>query len=130
MKHSWTLLKRLERLSILPWVCMGDFNEIMGDEEKFGGLQKNWKAITDFREIIKECSLEDMGFVGPCFTWSNKREGSGQVMKRLDRGLCSRDWRRLFPQFVVKHLEFWGSDHRPLVLDVTEKSVGRKKGRS
>ncbi|KAK3230767.1 hypothetical protein Dsin_002648 [Dipteronia sinensis] len=41
-------------------------------------------------------------------------------MERLDRGFCNKDWGRLFPQFVIQHLEFWGSDHRPLVLDVTD----------
>ncbi|KAK3198138.1 hypothetical protein Dsin_021553 [Dipteronia sinensis] len=37
-------------------------------------------------------------------------------MERLDRGLCNRPWRNLFPHSVIMHLDFWGSDHRPLLL--------------
>ena len=35
--ESWTLLENLSRRSHLPWVCMGDFNEIMFAKEKIGG---------------------------------------------------------------------------------------------
>ncbi|KAK3211235.1 hypothetical protein Dsin_015941 [Dipteronia sinensis] len=42
------------------------------------------------------------------------------IMERLDRGVCSSDWKKVFPIFVIKHLEFWGSDHRPLVLEASE----------
>ena len=34
--ESWSLLKDLSRQSKLPWVCMGDFNEIMHTKEKVG----------------------------------------------------------------------------------------------
>ncbi|KAK3230768.1 hypothetical protein Dsin_002649 [Dipteronia sinensis] len=72
-KHSWTSLRRLASMSTLPWVCMGDFNEILCDKEKMGGIRKNWKDMLDFREVLEDCNLEDMGYIGPCFTWSNKR---------------------------------------------------------
>ncbi|KAK2642134.1 hypothetical protein Ddye_023897 [Dipteronia dyeriana] len=39
-------------------------------------------------------------------TWSNKRDGDASVMERLDRGLCSRSWRNLFPHSVISHLTF------------------------
>ncbi|KAK2657031.1 hypothetical protein Ddye_010083 [Dipteronia dyeriana] len=44
---------------------MGDFNEMCYEREKFGGLRKNWIALADFREALKECQLDDMGFRGP-----------------------------------------------------------------
>lgn len=28
-QHTWTLLRRLVRLFSLPWLCFGDFNEIL-----------------------------------------------------------------------------------------------------
>ncbi|KAK2658543.1 hypothetical protein Ddye_005076 [Dipteronia dyeriana] len=85
--HSWTLLKRLAGMVDLSWVCMGDFNEIMFDSEKCGGLPKNWRELVSFREAVEECNLMDMGYRCPRFTWSNKREGSATIMERLDRGL-------------------------------------------
>ncbi|KAK3187993.1 hypothetical protein Dsin_027554 [Dipteronia sinensis] len=38
--HSWSLLKRLAGMSNLPWVCIGDFNEVCYNSEKSGGLRK------------------------------------------------------------------------------------------
>ncbi|KAK2661255.1 hypothetical protein Ddye_007788 [Dipteronia dyeriana] len=85
-KHSWTLLRRIAGMSNLPWICIGDFNEILWDNEKMGGCPKSWRKLAEFREALENCSLEDMGFAGPNFTWSNKKEGSASVLERLDRG--------------------------------------------
>lgn len=35
--ESWALLSRLSTHSDLPWVCMGDYNELMFISEKEGG---------------------------------------------------------------------------------------------
>ena len=37
-KHTWTLLKRLAGLSFSPWLCFGDFNEVLHPGEKRGGM--------------------------------------------------------------------------------------------
>ncbi|KAK3195392.1 hypothetical protein Dsin_026702 [Dipteronia sinensis] len=75
-KLSWTFLRRLAGMSSLPWVCMGDFNEVLRDDEKLGGNEKRWREMSDFREALEEANLKDVGFIGPKFTWSNKRDGS------------------------------------------------------
>ena len=64
--------------------------------------------------------MEDMGFSGPIFTWSNKREGNSMILERLDRGLCNRGWKNLFSDSIIHHLDFWGSDHRLLLLEAKE----------
>ncbi|KAK3211937.1 hypothetical protein Dsin_016643 [Dipteronia sinensis] len=38
--HAWTLLRRLYGIYSLPWLCAGDFNEILEDTEKQGGIQR------------------------------------------------------------------------------------------
>ncbi|KAK2661602.1 hypothetical protein Ddye_000176 [Dipteronia dyeriana] len=38
--HSWTLLKRLSELIELPWLCVGDLNEILCGSKKEGGLKR------------------------------------------------------------------------------------------
>ena len=35
-QHTWTLLRRLAGLFTLPWLCFGDFNEILDLKEKLG----------------------------------------------------------------------------------------------
>jgi hypothetical protein len=35
-KESWELLKHLQSYSPLAWLCIGDFNEIVDQSEKWG----------------------------------------------------------------------------------------------
>ena len=34
--ESCNLIKNLERLTLHPWVCIGDFNEVMAESKKLG----------------------------------------------------------------------------------------------
>ncbi|KAK3212447.1 hypothetical protein Dsin_017153 [Dipteronia sinensis] len=97
--HSWTLLKRLGGMLVLPWLCLGDFNEVMEDSEKFGGATKDWRLMSKFREALDDCGLDDLGFTGPQFTWCNKREGNEMILERLDRCTSTPPWKLLFPIF-------------------------------
>lgn len=36
-EESWRLLESLSHRSDLPWICIGDYNEIMCAKEKEGG---------------------------------------------------------------------------------------------
>lgn len=49
--HSWQLLKRLasiHELKLLPWLVGGDFNEILYDSEKAGGVSRAFNQISAF----------------------------------------------------------------------------------
>ncbi|KAK2662641.1 hypothetical protein Ddye_001215 [Dipteronia dyeriana] len=59
--HSWTLLRRLACMSPLPWVVIGDFNEIVYYDVKKGGVPRDWRNIASFREALNDCSLVDLG---------------------------------------------------------------------
>ncbi|KAL5732968.1 hypothetical protein ACOSQ2_032660 [Xanthoceras sorbifolium] len=113
--NACLLLNRLYGLSSLPWLCGGDFNEILVDCEKDGGLPKQRRLLSNFREALDTCCLQDLGFQGPMFTWCNGRVGNAFVQERLDRCVCSRNWLSLFPASYVQHLDFWKSDHRPIL---------------
>ncbi|KAK3211832.1 hypothetical protein Dsin_016538 [Dipteronia sinensis] len=102
----------------------------MCDAEKVGGVDKKWQEIALFREAVEDCGLEDMGFVGARFTWSNKRDGTAAIAERLDRSICNKEWRDMFPNSVVRHLDFWKSDHQPLVLECLDKITHRGNGNS
>ena len=34
---SWEMLRRLKSMTNLPWLCVGDFNEVLSNDEKLGG---------------------------------------------------------------------------------------------
>lgn len=62
-KHTWTLLRRLAGMSTLPWLCFGDFNEILSLNEKSRGLDRNVVAIAEFRVAVRDCKLFDLGSI-------------------------------------------------------------------
>ncbi|KAF4360183.1 hypothetical protein F8388_000052 [Cannabis sativa] len=61
--ESWRLLCRLKDLFDLPWVCGGDFNEILSINEKKGGSDRSMVAMTEFQNALDGCSLADLGQV-------------------------------------------------------------------
>ncbi len=68
-----------------------------------------------FREAISDCQLQDLGYLGPDFTWSNRRENGALVRVRLDRCLATGEWLRLFPRAQVSHIIVSFSDHMGLM---------------
>ena len=102
--HTWTLMKRLATLSSLPWLCFGDFNEILMPFEKLGGNVRDVRMMFEFREAMRECELVDLGWKGQPFTWSNQRYGPHLTEERLDRFLCNRSWGNFFQETVAKTL--------------------------
>ncbi|KAK6135525.1 hypothetical protein DH2020_030739 [Rehmannia glutinosa] len=113
---SWTLLRRLQSQFDLPWVVGGDFNEVLVQSEKFGGQDINYSSVASFRETIDDCRLLDLGFEGPSFTWRKSTNNLNNIMERLDRYLGTRCWMEAFECFKVQNLDFYGSDHRAIIL--------------
>ncbi|KAH9736072.1 hypothetical protein KPL71_017960 [Citrus sinensis] len=123
-KHTWTLLRRLAVLSSSPWLCCGDFNEILHPNEKRGGNDRNVNLINEFREVLRDCGLKDVGFRGYAFTWNNGRYGEGFVEERLDRFVCSKAWSDRFVDCAASNLDSWTSDHCPVLMVVQERREG------
>jgi hypothetical protein len=65
---------------------MGDFNEILKAEEKFGRLDRPETQMQQFRDVVDACGFMDLGFTGPRFTWTNNRPRD-MTWERLDRVL-------------------------------------------
>ena len=89
---SWILLKHLCLKMDLPWLCLGDFNEIVKAEEKIGGAPRRERQMTDFRAALDFCGFCDLGFVGSPFTWCNNQFDGVVTWIRLDRGVANTAW--------------------------------------
>ncbi|CAM9000895.1 unnamed protein product [Rhodiola kirilowii] len=126
-KRSWELLSRLCMQSDLPWVVMGDFNEIVCLKEVWGrGGHSNWQ-INNFRQALDDCQLSDLGFIGSPFTYSNRRKGIEEMRGRLDRAVCTWQWRQEHPKGQVHHLDIHVSDHCIIMLDTDGEYGGKSK---
>ena len=102
----------------MPWMLLGDINEILYPFEKEGGNPRPVLCMQSFRDVLTECGLSDLGYTGDKFTWHR-----GGIRERLDRGLDNDDWMSKFGDFVVQNLDYSRSDHRPVLVSFGEDSA-------
>ena len=115
-KESWDLLCLLNRRFDLPWLCAGDFNEIVSSLEKLGGSSRSPIQMQLFREAIDECGFIDLGFTGSQYTWQRHFSNGHSIWERLDRCLANNDWLIKFAGSKVHHLHCSTSDHIPMLI--------------
>ncbi|KAJ8761671.1 hypothetical protein K2173_004447 [Erythroxylum novogranatense] len=99
----------------LPWLVIGDFNDVLSREEKQDGCFYANRAAK-FSEHLQGCQLVDLGFVGHRFTWV--RRSSPRIAECLDSAVASVEWRILFPEAVISHLPQIYSDHNPILAQL------------
>ena len=116
--ETWRLMRHLHARASLPWVCLGDFNEILASDEKNGGVRRLMAPMLEFRNTLLHCGLVDLGFNGYRFTWRNGRGEEAFVEERLDRVVVTIEWSGMFSRAKVSHLSVSYSDHDPILLDM------------
>nr|XP_016481434.1 PREDICTED: uncharacterized protein LOC107802438 [Nicotiana tabacum] len=123
----WDNLYYLASDMELPWVVGGDFNVVLNEEEKIGGLPVYPQEYKDFAFCINSCGLFDNGYKGSPFTWWNGRPNAECLFKRLDRILVNMPFQTLFPTTEVEHLIRTGSDHVPLLMSCGDRTLQKLK---
>jgi hypothetical protein len=101
-----------------PWLVVGDFNEILSQDEKSGALVRREGQMDLFREALEECYLSDLGYKGPKYTWNNCRQSDNFTKERLDRAMANRSWCAVFKMVEVRVLAGRSSDHKPIIVQL------------
>jgi hypothetical protein len=60
--ESWALLRHLATLSPVPWLCLGDFNEIISMREKSSKPARPYSQMRAFQSALTDSGLGDLGF--------------------------------------------------------------------
>jgi hypothetical protein len=128
-RESWALLRHLSLIDPIPWLCVGDYNEILNLSEQKGAISKTMGQMEDFQKALEECRLCDLGFSGPKFTWSNGRDGEAYTQERLDRAAANLEWCEYFTEANVAVLARRSSDHNPLFISFGKKREGDRRTR-
>lgn len=100
------------------WICFGDFNDILQEGEKARGNNKTSSHLSWGRQVIDQCGLQDLGFEGYPFTWSNGRSEEANIKCRLDRALATTYFIQRFSPINILHLPRYGSDHSAIRIDM------------
>ncbi|KAG2696405.1 hypothetical protein I3760_07G057900 [Carya illinoinensis] len=108
------------------WLVFGDFNEILYQQEKWGGRNKLERHMLDFCNVVNDCLVRDIGFSGPKFTWYNGKEASSRINVRLDRFFGNPQWWNRFAQARVIHERATSSDHIPIWLHSEVVAIERR----
>jgi hypothetical protein len=114
--QSWSLLRHLASLAPNPWLCLGNFNEIVSSTEKSSHTVRPQGQMAAFQKVLDDCRLLDLGFTGPKYTWCNGRLGNGITRERLDRAVANIEWSGIFDMVSVEVLPQTKYDHNPLLV--------------
>jgi hypothetical protein len=115
-------LRELKGNADIPWIVMGDFNEIAFSHEKEGGNRRPQNYMRAFRDALADCDLEDIGYIGDPFTWRRER-----IRARLDKAVATGDRITMHPGAILQHLQWTKSDHRPILLDTNYEPLASLK---
>lgn len=69
-EEAWFLLRHLSQLLPVPWLCVGDFNEIVVSAEKRGATARSPRQMEAFQSTLEDSQLCDLGYCGPKYTWN------------------------------------------------------------
>jgi hypothetical protein len=103
-------------MSDLPWCIIGDFNDLLSQEDKKGTHpHPNW-LCNGFRNAVSDCDLTDIHLEGYPYTWIKSRGSANVIEERLDRAMANSSWLMLFPEVKLRNLLVSHSDHSPILL--------------
>ncbi|KAJ1278868.1 hypothetical protein BS78_04G112000 [Paspalum vaginatum] len=121
---TWRLMRILRNKYKKPWLCIGDFNEVLFSHEKEGGQPKSQACMEKFRYALEDCGLQDLGFEGDAFTWRNHHyKAEGYIKERLDRAVACVEWRRANPLVRIINGDQRHSDHRPMIVETEDRRI-------
>jgi exonuclease III len=120
-RESWDLLRTLSQDNSLLWCVMGDFNDILSNEDKRGRVDHPSWRIQGFREAVQDSGLIDMPLHGYSYTWLRSRGEHDVVEERLDRAMATQSWLDLFPNSQLFNTVADRSDHSPIILKLLEQ---------
>jgi hypothetical protein len=69
---TWDMMRFLKADCDLPWLCIGDFNEVLRQEEQMGPNVRDMAQINLFREVVDVCQLGDLGYKGLDWTFERR----------------------------------------------------------
>lgn len=125
-KKSWDLIRHLAGISQIPWVILGDFNDLLCNEDKLGRSNYPRSLIEGFRATLEDCNLTELELCGGKYTWEKCRGKREWVREKVDRAFSTSSWANKFPlcKLLVHHTT--RSDDDPIQLELVSTTISRR----
>ena len=72
---TWDMLRSIVGANDLPWLVMGDFNEVLYSHERDGVANRSQPQMDAFGDALDTCGFSDIGFKGINWTFENEVTG-------------------------------------------------------
>ncbi|XP_026432442.1 uncharacterized protein LOC113329832 [Papaver somniferum] len=87
-KNNGISYKKLVLKNSSPWIVLGDLNlHILDSSNSTSSSMDGW-----VNNVVANSGLEDTGFVGNDYTWTNNNLGTGTRRSRIDMALGNGEW--------------------------------------
>ncbi|XP_015959674.1 uncharacterized protein LOC107483570 [Arachis duranensis] len=110
----------------VPQAYLGDFNDILYQDEKVGIHPQPRIYLETFRRFVADNGLIDIDLKGSKYTWFSNPRNNIITRKRLDRVLVNWKWLQIYQNVILRASPAVTSDHCALILD-TQQRVRIKK---
>ncbi|XP_074342605.1 uncharacterized protein LOC141680216 [Apium graveolens] len=120
--ETWNLLRTLAMDNNLPWCLIGDFNNVVSQNDKKCGRPYPHNLVQGFRDVLEECQLIDMDLQGHQYTWERGLGTSQWIEVCLDRALVNISFQAMFEVAKLINLEISTSDHCPILLALQDNN--------
>ncbi|XP_058760042.1 uncharacterized protein LOC131633337 [Vicia villosa] len=112
-KLLWSQIDHLGSNITLPWIVIGDFNNVLTSQDMIGGNRVHTTEYTDLAEMMHKQGLFEAPTRGCYYTWSNKHTAD-PIYSRIDRLLGNSQWFQDYSDVIVEVLPPSISDHSPI----------------
>ncbi|XP_058783262.1 uncharacterized protein LOC131657933 [Vicia villosa] len=120
-KVLWEQIDNLGNAINMPWIVMGDYNNVLSSKDRIGGNPVHISEYCDLDDMMQRQGLYEDPSRGCHYTWSNKHI-TGTIYSMIDRLIGNVQWFQVFQEAGVEVLHPNIFDHSPVrVKRQTEK---------
>ncbi|XP_062081094.1 uncharacterized protein LOC133785895 [Humulus lupulus] len=120
-QKSWDLIRSFGAISLVSWCILGDFNNVLSNDDKRGEiLYPNW-LLESFQQVIFYFELVDLDLKGCPFTWERGNGTKNWIEVRLGHAFVSLAWLSLFQEVQLSNPAYSSSDHCPILVEHTRR---------
>lgn len=125
-RQLWEDIVTLSGTCVIPWIIIGDLNELSTFADKLAKNIGNSTRLNKFNSFLNMNNLIDIGQIRLSFTWWNSKQKENAIYERPDRVVANPTWINIYKEVYVENLPIVGSDHGPILLSMTNQFLAKR----